>query len=165
MPKICTLFCVVPIKSLIYFKPLVIIILIMNSSYIAQISISMNSMRMSLSIHKLTLTNRKLCVLISSKVIPTHLQADHARVHTTPSVHIIDQSRSSRHAGSQLKAHVYDFKLLPWPTCVTPGGTLGPRAACKTYTPPSPHVSERSSVSVDRRVSRLGLVVGKALGW
>ena len=31
----------------------------MKSSYTAQISISMNSMHMSLSIHKLPLTNRK----------------------------------------------------------------------------------------------------------
>ena len=40
-------------------KRVMIIIIIMNSSYTAQISLSMNSMRMTLSIHKLTLTNRK----------------------------------------------------------------------------------------------------------
>ena len=38
---------------------IIIIIIIMNSPYIAQISISMNSMRVSLSIHKPTLMNRK----------------------------------------------------------------------------------------------------------
>ena len=40
-------------------KTVLIIIIIMNSSYMAQISISINSMHMSLNIHKLTLMNRK----------------------------------------------------------------------------------------------------------